>query len=57
MYKCYDCKNLFEYFDTVKDYIGDYGSAPVYETVAVCPFCKSVSFDRYNMEDDEIDED
>ena len=55
MYKCHDCDNLFDYFDTMKDYIGDYGDRRVYETVGVCPYCQSTNFDEY-YEDDESED-
>lgn len=60
MYKCHDCDNLFDYFDTMKDYIGDYGDRRVYETIGICPYCQSTNFDEfdgYDYDGDEIDED
>lgn len=56
MYKCYDCDNLFDYFDTVKDYIGDYGDRRVYETIPICPYCNSMNFDEYHENEYEYEE-
>ena len=60
MSKADDCDNLFDYFDTMEDYIGDYGDRRVYETIGICPYCKSENFDEYyeneyEYEDDEDD--
>ena len=57
MYKCHDCDNLFDYFDTMEDYVGDYGDRHVYETIPICPYCNSMNFDEYYENDESEDYD
>ena len=46
MYRCDDCRRIFEYADTVKEHHGL--AEPPYEIINVCPYCKSTAFSEYN---------
>lgn len=56
MFKCYSCGCTFEYFGTIKDYVGEYWGRPAYQNIAVCPYCKSENFDEYHYEDEYEDD-
>ena len=62
MYRCLDCDSIFDEHesDTVEEYMGDYGSAPAYETWSACPFCNSTDLELFDPDlelDDEFEED
>ena len=41
--KCPNCKEVLNYLQTKRDFVGEPGSGPVYRAVLVtCPYCKSV---------------
>jgi len=59
MYKCNDCKQMFDYptqeNTSYEDYYGvaDYFYDKTPLTIERCPYCGSGDFDEYYEEDDE----
>lgn len=41
MFRCNNCKKVFEDFDVVYDTVGEYQGQPYQEPVDICPYCNS----------------
>lgn len=40
-FKCEDCGEIFDTPDTMQDLVGEFWGSPAYQTIAICPHCKS----------------
>ena len=54
-YKCYDCGEVFDEEDagTIRESRGKFWGSPCYETLMVCPKCKSDCIEEYEEEEEE----
>lgn len=41
MFICDDCGATFDNYETAKDWVGEWHGQRAYETICVCPYCKS----------------
>lgn len=55
MCKCMDCKEVFDVSEvvTIREYRGEFWGAPAYETIGVCPWCRSDDIDWDYVDEDE----
>lgn len=61
-YICLGCKRKFREFDTKRSFLAYYGDRPIYDQVAICPYCgdydiEELDYDRRIRGDDEEDDD
>lgn len=54
-YKCYNCGKIFDEEDSgfKRELVGEFWGAPAYESVMVCPECRSDDLDEYTEEEEE----
>lgn len=55
MYKCNECKELFDEPDSYRENVGEFWGQPAYQTFYICPYCGSDDFDEYEEEMNECD--
>jgi len=53
MYKCEECKFVFERPDVWKESRGEFWGMPAFEEVTGCPNCNSGDFEEYKGENDD----
>lgn len=51
MYKCNDCGYEFEHPGSYQENMGEFWGMPAYETVYVCPDCRSDDYEEIEEED------
>ena len=55
MYKCDDCREIFEEPDTIEQFTGEFWGMPAYEKWSCCPNCKSTDIEEYIDYEEEED--
>ena len=49
MYRCAECKGVFDTPNIEKELVGTCGLAPAYEEISVCPYCGSDDIERVSQ--------
>lgn len=54
-YKCCECEAIFDEEDagTIRESRGEFWGSPCYETLLVCPECRSDLIEEYEEEEEE----
>ena len=49
MFRCAECKGVFDTPNEEKDLVGTCGLAPAYEKISVCPYCGSDEIEQVSQ--------
>lgn len=55
--KCSDCGHVFaeEDAETTQEYVGEFWGAPAYQTISICPNCRSEDIDEFSYSSEECE--